>query len=124
MEKKRSSTPRSRVKPQTNQGVPLGAAEAADPKIRSSEFAFSPPQPVDVPARQAGRVAHELNNVLGVILGYSELLEDYLDARSPAHKPIDEIKKAAGRAISLARQLLALSRESGFQQKEPDSRHD
>jgi len=48
--------------------------------------------------------------MLSVIIGYSELLQERFDI-GPARKGVDEIKKAAERAASLTRQLLAFSRQ-------------
>ncbi len=61
--------------------------------------------------RLAGGVAHDFNNMLGVIIGYSELLEDAVEGHDRCKKHVEEIKKAARRAASLTRQLLAFSRQ-------------
>jgi len=60
--------------------------------------------------RLAGAVAHDFNNMLGVIIGYSELLQERFET-GPARKGVDEIKKAAERATGLTRRLLAFSRQ-------------
>jgi CheY-like chemotaxis protein len=61
--------------------------------------------------RLAGGVAHDFNNALGVITGYSELLQLSLSPEDPRHKQAAEIGKAGMRAASLTRQLLAFSRK-------------
>jgi signal transduction histidine kinase/CheY-like chemotaxis protein len=59
--------------------------------------------------RLAGGVAHDFNNLVMIIKGYSDLL---LDTATPQAKPyIEEIKKAGERASGLTRQLLAFSRQ-------------
>jgi signal transduction histidine kinase/ActR/RegA family two-component response regulator len=59
--------------------------------------------------RLAGGVAHDFNNLVMIIKGYSELL---LDTATPQAKPyIEEIKNAGERASGLTRQLLAFSRK-------------
>ncbi len=59
--------------------------------------------------RLAGGVAHDFNNLVMIIKGYSDLL---LDTASPQAKPyIEEIKNAGERASGLTRQLLAFSRK-------------
>lgn len=55
-------------------------------------------------------VAHEFNNVLNVITGYSELLQTSLPAGKD-HKYAAEISKAGLRAAALTRQLLVFSRK-------------
>jgi two-component system cell cycle sensor histidine kinase/response regulator CckA len=66
-------------------------------------------QKMEAVGRLAGGIAHDFNNMLSVIIGYSELLQERFDA-GPSRKGIDEVKKAAERAASLTRQLLAFSR--------------
>src|SRR5205085_6221942 len=61
--------------------------------------------------RLAGGVAHDFNNLLTVIKGYSELLIDGYGDADPRRAEVDEIRKAADRAGSLTRQLLAFSRQ-------------
>jgi len=59
--------------------------------------------------RLAGGVAHDFNNLVMIIQGYSDLL---LDSATPEARPfLEEIKKAGGRASGLTRQLLAFSRK-------------
>jgi two-component system cell cycle sensor histidine kinase/response regulator CckA len=61
--------------------------------------------------RLAGGVAHDLNNLLSPILGYSELLQEDLDADDPLREPVAEIHRASHRARDLVSQLLAFSRK-------------
>jgi PAS domain S-box-containing protein len=61
--------------------------------------------------RLAGGVAHDFNNILTVIIGYSELATYRLGAEHGVSKHLGEIKFAAERAASLTRQLLAFSRQ-------------
>jgi len=59
--------------------------------------------------RLAGGVAHDFNNLVMIIKGYSDLL---LDTATPQARPyIEEIKNAGERASGLTRQLLAFSRK-------------
>src|SRR5438067_6098678 len=58
----------------------------------------------------AGGVAHDFNNFLTAILGYSDLLVAEIPGRGTGAKYLSEIRSAAGRAASLTRQLLAFSR--------------
>jgi PAS domain S-box-containing protein len=59
----------------------------------------------------AGGVAHDFNNFLTTILGYSDLLLDELDTKDDIASHIREIRAAAGRASALTGQLLAFSRK-------------
>ncbi|MDQ6623185.1 MAG: ATP-binding protein, partial [Verrucomicrobiota bacterium] len=58
----------------------------------------------------AGGVAHDFNNFLTTILGYSSLLLDELSVKGSVAKHLGEIRAAAGRAAALTSQLLAFSR--------------
>ena len=59
--------------------------------------------------RLAGGVAHDFNNLVMIIKGYSDMLLDTVPAQSRPH--LEEIKKAGDRASGLIRQLLAFSRK-------------
>jgi len=58
----------------------------------------------------AGGVAHDLNNVLGVIVGYSELLLHKVDESSAIRPQLGEIMKGGERAAAIVQDLLTLAR--------------
>src|SRR5262249_31625728 len=64
----------------------------------------------------AGGVAHDFNNFLTTILGYSDLLLEERNIKGPLAEHVTEIRAAAGRASALTQQLLAFSRR---QPREP-----
>jgi PAS domain S-box-containing protein len=68
-------------------------------------------QKMEAVGRLAGGVAHDFNNLLMVIQSYTELLQSRLPAHDPLQKNTQEIMKAAERAASLTRQMLAFSRK-------------
>ena len=61
--------------------------------------------------RLAGGVAHDFNNMLGVILGYVGVLLDQMSSDDASYAGLTEIKKAAERSADLTRQLLAFARK-------------
>jgi len=65
----------------------------------------------------AGGIAHDINNLLSVILGYSEILLESIPHDSKMHSQCEEIKKAGDRAASLTGQLLAFSRQQALAPK-------
>ena len=72
-------------------------------------------QKMEAVGRLAGGVAHDFNNILTAILGYSSML--LLEERLPEHvvEQLREIAKAADRASHLTRQLLTFSRKHVIQ---------
>lgn len=59
----------------------------------------------------AGGVAHDFNNMLGVILGNTELAAGELDPSHPVQAELQEIRGAAQRSANWTRQLLAFARK-------------
>jgi two-component system cell cycle sensor histidine kinase/response regulator CckA len=68
-------------------------------------------QKMEAVGQLSGGIAHDFNNLLGVIIGYSEILEENLGKDDKLQKNVGEIKRAGQRAASLTRQLLAFSRQ-------------
>ncbi len=92
----------------------------AEEALRQSEEQLRQAQKMEAVGRLAGGVAHDFNNILTGITGYSELLlMDFKDHDSRPHD-VEEIKNAAERAASLTRQLLAFSRKQMLQMQPLD----
>jgi PAS domain S-box-containing protein len=68
-------------------------------------------QKMEAVGQLAGGVAHDFNNMLGVIIGYSELVLEQLDPSQQFYTELEEIKKAARRSADLTRQLLTFARK-------------
>jgi two-component system cell cycle sensor histidine kinase/response regulator CckA len=69
-------------------------------------------QKMEAVGRLAGGVAHNFNNLLTAITGYSELLLARIPTDSELHPDVEEIQRASERAAEVARQLLLFSRRS------------
>jgi two-component system cell cycle sensor histidine kinase/response regulator CckA len=72
-------------------------------------------QKMEVIGQLAGGVAHDFNNILAVIMGYSDLLMQDLPTEDPLRKYAEEIRHASTRAVGLTRQLLVFSRKQTVQ---------
>ena len=83
--------------------------------LKKLEAQFLQSQKMEAVGRLAGGVAHDFNNMLGAIIGYAEMLTMHLSEDQRLCRYAEGIKKAADRAASLTRQLLAFSRKQVLQ---------
>ena len=95
----------------------------SEEKLRQSEDQLRMSQKLEAVGQLAGGVAHDFNNLLTVISGYSELVLGRLDETDDSRPKVEEIKRAAQRASTLTRQLLAFSRKQVLQPKLFDLNH-
>jgi two-component system cell cycle sensor histidine kinase/response regulator CckA len=72
-------------------------------------------QRLEAVGRLAGGVAHEVNNMMTIIMGFSDLLARSGEVPVQRHRDIEEIRKAATRAGKITQQLLAFSRQQILQ---------
>jgi two-component system cell cycle sensor histidine kinase/response regulator CckA len=84
---------------------------------RRLEEQFRQAQKMDAIGRLSGGIAHDFNNLLGVIIGYTEILQENTEESDPDRSCVDEILRAGQRAASLTRQLLAFSRQQVLEPK-------
>ena len=78
--------------------------------LRQLEEQLVHSQKMEAIGRLAGGVAHDFNNMLGVIIGRTELLLSRTDPEDPISAGLREVEKAAHRSADLTRQLLAFAR--------------
>lgn len=69
-------------------------------------------QKMDALGKLTGGIAHDYNNMLGVILGYSELLSDTFENTSDQKSYLDQIIRAGNRGTKLTSKLLSFSRKA------------
>jgi two-component system cell cycle sensor histidine kinase/response regulator CckA len=85
------------------------AHNVTDRKILEEQLRQS--QKTETVGQLAGGMAHDFNNLITVINGYSDLAIGRLEAADPMRRDMEQIKRAGERATSLTRQLLAFSRK-------------
>jgi PAS domain S-box-containing protein len=78
---------------------------------RKLEAKFLQAQKMEAVGQLAGGVAHDFNNMLGVIMGFTELAKLKIAPSDPSQGYLDEVKTAAERSADITRQLLAFARK-------------
>ncbi|MGH7579860.1 MAG: PAS domain-containing protein, partial [Gemmatimonadales bacterium] len=91
--------------------------------LKRTEERLQRAQRMEAVGRLAGGVAHEVNNMMTIILGFSDLLSRDLSAaghrdQDDRQREVEEIRKAAVRAARITTQLLAFSRQQVLQPTE------
>jgi len=89
----------------------ITARKRAEAEKAALEAQLHQAQKLESVGRLAGGVAHDFNNMLGVILGHAEVALGDVDPAQPLHAHLEEIHKAAQRSANLTRQLLAFARK-------------
>jgi PAS domain S-box-containing protein len=89
----------------------------AEEALRLSQLQLQQSQKLEAIGQLAGGVAHDFNNMLTAIMGYTDLSLRRVGLENPIRRNLEETKKAAERAASLVRQLLAFSRKQILEPK-------
>jgi two-component system, cell cycle sensor histidine kinase and response regulator CckA len=89
----------------------LTESKLAEDEREKLQAQLNQAQKIESVGRLAGGVAHDFNNMLGVILGHAELALMLANPAEPLFNYLQEIKKAAERSADLTRQLLAFARK-------------
>ncbi len=77
-------------------------------------------QKMEAIGQLAGGVAHDFNNILTAIIGYSEIISMRMEKDSPLRHFIEQVLTSAGRAAELVNGLLAFSRKQVIHPKPVD----
>jgi PAS domain S-box-containing protein len=83
--------------------------DAAAPITQGRREQFT--ERMETVSKLAGGIAHNFNNALSTVLGYSDLLLNDLALDDPRRADVEEIRHAALRSAELTKQLLAFSRQ-------------
>jgi PAS domain S-box-containing protein len=83
----------------------------SESKRKSLESQLIQAQKMESVGRLAGGVAHDFNNMLSIIIGYTELSMESVDPSNPLHSDLSEILTAARHSSDITKQLLAFARK-------------
>lgn len=101
-------------------GIDLTERKRAEEERGKLQAQLIQAQKIEAIGKLAGGVAHDLNNLLFPILGYSEMLLDDPALDGARREAIGAIMQAGFRARDLVRQLLAFSRRQTLEYKPLD----
>jgi two-component system cell cycle sensor histidine kinase/response regulator CckA len=103
------------VQDDTSLGPVFEVAAEDITEYRMLEEQFRQVQKMEAVGRLAAGISHDFNNILGVVIGQVELLNDCLPEDHPGKTNVNLVRQAARRAIILIRQLLTFSRQETIQ---------
>lgn len=92
-------------------GDDITERKQAEAERKKLEAQLQQAQKMESVGRLAGGVAHDFNNMLSVILGYSQMALEKIDPVSSLYSDLQEIHKAGIRSANITRQLLAFARK-------------
>ncbi len=84
-------------------------------ETKKAESRLSSEKRMESVGRLAGGLAHDFHNLLSSVLGYSTLMLGNMGAEDPLREDLNEIYKAAEKAVVLTRQLLVFSKKQAYQ---------
>ncbi len=111
---------RGTVDPATGQPVRMAGVMLDITERKRTEERLQEVLRLEAIGRLAGGIAHDLNNMLVAILGFSDILADSFQPGDPRRDDVEQITLAASRSANLTRQLLAFARRELIQPRRLD----
>jgi PAS domain S-box-containing protein len=101
-------------------GQDITAQKLIEQENKQLELKLNHAQKMETIGTLAGGIAHDINNILGIIIGNTELCLDDVPEWNPAHANLQEIITAVLRAKDVIRQLLTFSRNIDIKKEKID----
>jgi PAS domain S-box-containing protein len=101
----------------------MGRVEETEEELQEKGEQLYQAQKMESVGRLAGGVAHDFNNMLMVIMGFSDIALNQLDSRDEVRRCLEKIKDAGRRSANLTSQLLAVGREQVLEPKRINLNH-
>ena len=95
----------------------------AEEALRNKAEELRQAQKMEAVGGLAGGIAHEFNNLLQAIDGYTNYAMEGLSAEEQRYQDLQQVRKATDRAATLTRQLLGFSRRQVLRRKNVDPNH-
>ena len=111
---------RATVDPGTGQAIRMAGVMLDITERKRTEARLQEVLRLEAIGRLAGGIAHDLNNMLVAILGFSDLLTGSFQPEDPRREDVEQITLAASRSATLTRQLLAFARREIIQPRRID----
>jgi len=92
----------------------------AEEALRKKDEELRQSQKLEAVGQLAGGIAHEFNNLLQAISGYSGFAMEGLSSEEQRYQDLQQVRKAADRAAALTRQLLGFGRRQMLKRKDVD----
>ena len=103
------------VSGENNSSTRIDGTILDDTERQSLQAQLLQAQKMESVGRLAGGVAHDYNNALSAIIGFTEIAMEDVDPEGPVRDNLNEVLKAANRATEITRQLLAFARKQTIQ---------
>ncbi len=87
----------------------------ANKKLKETQNQLVQSQKMEAMGTLAGGIAHEFNNILGTIIGYSEMLVNEVPSKGIVREGLVAISQSGNRAADLVRQILTFSRADSLE---------
>ena len=100
-----------------NQTIGLRGVLSDITESKRLEFQLQQARKMESFGTLAGGIAQDFNNILGIIIGNTELAMDDVPKWNPAHLNLEEVLTASFRARDVVRQLLSFARRTNLEKK-------